>query len=147
MLRKSRRNQAAGRRPPELQYAHLAADCVAREGSPVRVKALVTYLIGRARGPVAKSVRRVPGAQRDLSALVQDIFTRSLRSVMANAAWDEMIRNRQELIERICAASTPEMDGLGLRIDSLQIQSLDFSEKSEALAALRAASAAERREK
>jgi uncharacterized membrane protein YqiK len=106
----TQRNKVA----PVLNEVALSVDYLAKKHFPVHVKALASFRIDDI-AAAAKRARRTSGTQGEMSALVHDIFVRHLRSVMETFAWDEMIRNRLRLIEQICAASAPEMSGLGLR--------------------------------
>jgi regulator of protease activity HflC (stomatin/prohibitin superfamily) len=139
------RNPAAGKGSPDPTTLVLEVDCTAKEHIPAHVKVAVSFGIGgdpEATGPAP----RVKGAPDDMSALVRDIFVRLLPSVVENFTWQETITMRPQLIEQTRAACGPEMDGLGLRIDSLQFRGLDFPEGSEPTIALRAAAASVRRE-
>jgi flotillin len=53
------------------------------------------------------------------------IFAGHLRSIIGSMTVEELIRERQRLAEVVLDASKPEMEKIGLVVDSLQIQSID----------------------
>jgi flotillin len=60
-----------------------------------------------------------------MSVLTGRIFAGHLRSIIGSMTVEELIRERQRLAEVVLDASKPEMEKIGLVVDSLQIQSID----------------------
>jgi uncharacterized membrane protein YqiK len=60
-----------------------------------------------------------------MSILTGRIFAGHLRSIIGSMTVEEIIRERQRLAEEVLDASKPEMEKIGLVVDSLQIQSID----------------------
>jgi uncharacterized membrane protein YqiK len=60
-----------------------------------------------------------------MSVLTGRIFAGHLRSIIGSMTVEEIIRERQRLAEVVLDSSKPEMEKIGLVVDSLQIQSID----------------------
>jgi uncharacterized membrane protein YqiK len=60
-----------------------------------------------------------------MSTLTGRIFAGHLRSIIGSMTVEEIIRERQRLAEVVLESSKPEMEKIGLVVDSLQIQSID----------------------
>jgi uncharacterized membrane protein YqiK len=88
-------------------------------------RAVIAFKVGDDHESVANAARRFLEDQDRMSILTGRIFAGHLRSIIGSMTVEEIIRERQRLAEEVLDASKPEMEKIGLVVDSLQIQSID----------------------
>ena len=86
---------------------------------------MIAFKVGDDHESIANAARRFLEDQDHMSVLTGRIFAGHLRSIIGSMTVEEIIRERQRLAEEVLDASKPEMEKIGLVVDSLQIQSID----------------------
>ncbi len=108
-----------------MQEAEVAEDCVTQQGIALNCRAVIAFKVGDDHESIANAARRFLDDQDHMSVLTGRIFAGHLRSIIGSMTVEEIIRERQRLAEVTLGASKPEMEKIGLVVDSLQIQSID----------------------
>jgi flotillin len=108
-----------------MQEAEVAEECVTKQGIALLCRSVIAFKIGDDHESIANAARRFLDDQDHMSVLTGRIFAGHLRSIIGSMTVEEIIRERQRLAEEVLDASKPEMEKIGLVVDSLQIQSID----------------------
>jgi flotillin len=108
-----------------MQEAEVAEECVTKQGIALLCRAIIAFKVGDDYESIANAARRFMEDQDRMSVLTGRIFAGHLRSIIGSMTVEEIIRERQRLAEEVLDASKPEMEKIGLVVDSLQIQSID----------------------
>ena len=108
-----------------LQESEVAEECVTKQGIALQCRAVIAFKVGDDHESIANAARRFLEDQDRMSILTGRIFAGHLRSIIGSMTVEEIIRERQRLAEEVLDASKPEMEKIGLVVDSLQIQSID----------------------
>jgi len=108
-----------------LQESEVAEECVTKQGIALLCKAVIAFKVGDDHESIANAARRFLMDQDQMSTLTGRIFAGHLRSIIGSLTVEEIIRERQRLSEEVLDSSKPEMEKIGLVVDSLQIQSID----------------------
>jgi flotillin len=106
--------------------ADLAVQTVTSQGVPVQVRGVVVYKVGNTPREIANAASRFLGEDTaTMESTVNELFSGHLRSILGGLTMEEIIRDRARLSAETRASSAEEMETLGLKIDSLQIQEVD----------------------
>jgi uncharacterized membrane protein YqiK len=108
-----------------MQEAEVAEECVTKQGISLLCRSVIAFKVGDDHESIANAARRFLDDQDHMSVLTGRIFAGHLRSIIGSMTVEEIIRERQRLAEEVLDASKPEMEKIGLVVDSLQIQSID----------------------
>jgi uncharacterized membrane protein YqiK len=108
-----------------MQEAEVAEECVTKQGISLLCRSVIAFKVGDDHESIANAARRFLEDQDHMSILTGRIFAGHLRSIIGSMTVEEIIRERQRLAEEVLDASKPEMEKIGLVVDSLQIQSID----------------------
>ncbi len=108
-----------------MQESEVAEECVTKQGIALICRAVIAFKVGDDHESIANAARRFLDDQDRMSVLTGRIFAGHLRSIIGSMTVEEIIRERQRLAEEVLDASKPEMEKIGLVVDSLQIQSID----------------------
>ena len=108
-----------------MQEAEVAEECVTKQGIALLCRSVIAFKVGDDHESIANAARRFLDDQDHMSVLTGRIFAGHLRSIIGSMTVEEIIRERQRLAEEVLDASKPEMEKIGLVVDSLQIQSID----------------------
>jgi flotillin len=108
-----------------MQEAEVAEECVTKQGISLLCRSVIAFKVGDDHESIANAARRFLEDQDHMSVLTGRIFAGHLRSIIGSMTVEEIIRERQRLAEEVLDASKPEMEKIGLVVDSLQIQSID----------------------
>ena len=108
-----------------MQESEVAEECVTKQGITLLCRAVIAFKVGDDHESIANAARRFLEDQDHMSILTGRIFAGHLRSIIGSMTVEEIIRERQRLAEETLDASKPEMEKIGLVVDSLQIQSID----------------------
>jgi flotillin len=108
-----------------MQEAEVAEECVTKQGISLLCRSVIAFKVGDDHESIANAARRFLEDQEHMSVLTGRIFAGHLRSIIGSMTVEEIIRERQRLAEEVLDASKPEMEKIGLVVDSLQIQSID----------------------
>jgi flotillin len=108
-----------------MQESEVAEECVTKQGIALLCRSVIAFKVGDDNESIANAARRFLDDQDHMSALTGRIFAGHLRSIIGSMTVEELIRERQRLAEVVLDASKPEMEKIGLVVDSLQIQSID----------------------
>jgi uncharacterized membrane protein YqiK len=105
--------------------ADLQVETVTQQGVPVRVRGVV-YKVGNTPREIANAASRFLGEdEQTMASTVNELFSGHLRSILGGLTMEEIIRDRARLSSETRSSSAEEMETLGLKIDSLQIQEVD----------------------
>jgi len=106
--------------------ADLAVQTVTSQGVPVSVRGVVVYKVGNTPREIANAASRFLGEDvQTMETTVHEVFSGHLRSILGGLTMEEIIRDRARLASETRGSSAEEMETLGLKIDSLQIQEVD----------------------
>ena len=108
-----------------MQESEVAEECVTKQGIALLCRSVIAFKVGDDHESIANAARRFLEDQDHMSVLTGRIFAGHLRSIIGSMTVEEIIRERQRLAEEVLDASKPEMEKIGLVVDSLQIQSID----------------------
>jgi uncharacterized membrane protein YqiK len=108
-----------------MQEAEVAEECVTKQGIALLCRAIIAFKVGDDHESIANAARRFVEDQDRMTVLTGRIFAGHLRSIIGSMTVEEIIRERQRLAEVVLDSSKPEMEKIGLVVDSLQIQSID----------------------
>ena len=108
-----------------MQESEVAEECVTKQGISLLCRAVIAFKVGDDHESIANAARRFLEDQDHMSVLTGRIFSGHLRSIIGSMTVEEIIRERQRLAEEVLDQSKPEMEKIGLVVDSLQIQSID----------------------
>jgi flotillin len=108
-----------------MQESEVAEECVTKQGIALLCRSVIAFKVGDDHESIANAARRFLEDQDHMSILTGRIFAGHLRSIIGSMTVEEIIRERQRLAEEVLDASKPEMEKIGLVVDSLQIQSID----------------------
>jgi uncharacterized membrane protein YqiK len=111
-----------------MQESEVAEECVTKQGITLLCRSVIAFKVGDDHESIANAARRFLDDQDHMSVLTGRIFAGHLRSIIGSMTVEEIIRERQRLAEEVLDASKPEMEKIGLVVDSLQIQSIDDRE-------------------
>jgi flotillin len=106
--------------------ADLGVETVTTQGVPVQVRGVVVYKVGNTPREIANAASRFLGEDsQTMESTVHEVFSGHLRSILGGLTMEEIIRDRARLASETRNSSAEEMETLGLKIDSLQIQEVD----------------------
>src|SRR3984893_3929087 len=108
-----------------MQESEVAEECVTKQGIALLCRSVIAFKVGDDHESIANAARRFLVDQDHMSVLTGRIFAGHLRSIIGSMTVEEIIRERQRLAEVVLESSKPEMEKIGLVVDSLQIQSID----------------------
>lgn len=108
-----------------LMECPLTVICVTSQGIPVNVKGCVIFKIGDTYAEIANAARRFRGQENVIMNQVNSIFDGHLRAIVGNMTMEKLLVDRDELRDNVRHASGTEMANLGLKIDSLQLLSIE----------------------
>jgi uncharacterized membrane protein YqiK len=108
-----------------MQESEVGEECVTKQGITLLCKAVIAFKVGDDHESIANAARRFLEDQDQMATLTGRIFAGHLRSIIGSLTVEEIIRERQRLSEEVLDSSKPEMEKIGLVVDSLQIQSID----------------------
>lgn len=110
--------------------ADLQVTSVTQQGIPVQVRGVVIYKVGNTSREIANAASRFLGTDEKQDAIrmadtVDELFAGHLRSILGGLTMEQIIQDRSRLAQETRDSSAQEMETLGLKIDSLQIQEVD----------------------
>ena len=110
---------------------------------PLTVEAVAVFKVGDDNSSIANAARRFLDQQQGMERLTAQVLAGHLRSIVGGLTVEEIIGDRNRVAQEVKAASTDEMEKLGLVIDAFQIQEIkDSTGYIENLAAPHAAAVA-----
>jgi flotillin len=87
---------------------------------------VVIYKVGNTPREIANAASRFLGEdEQTMASTVNELFSGHLRSILGGLTMEEIIRDRARMSSETRSSSAEEMETLGLKIDSLQIQEVD----------------------
>jgi uncharacterized membrane protein YqiK len=108
-----------------MQEATVAETCQTIQGITVNLSAVGAFKIGDDTQSIVSAAQRFLSDQRQMPALVGQIFAGHLRGIVGAMTVEDIIRERQKLANEVLDASKEELAHIGLVVDSFQIQSID----------------------
>ena len=104
-------------------------DAVTSQGIKVQVQGVATFKIGRDVESLRNAAERFLEAKPEqVDAIVKNVLEGSLRSIVGTLTIEELIRDRQKLLQQVQDAAKGDLATSGLQIDAFTIQS--FSDES-----------------
>lgn len=107
--------------------ATIEEQCNTTQGLPIRLSATVAFKIGRDDESIYAAGERFRDDQKretDMAQQTAGIFAGHLRSIAGDMTFEAIMRNRQELADKVLDASKMEVANMGLLVDSFQINQL-----------------------
>ena len=110
-----------------LKESLVENDCVTTQGIALRVRAIIAFKVGSDMEFIATAAERFASKKEamQMETLTGQIFDGHLRSIVGSMTVEAIIRERQTLAEQVLLASKREMAGMGLVVESFQIQGID----------------------
>src|SRR5713226_9567767 len=104
-------------------------DAVTSQGIKVQVQGVATFKIGRDVESLRNAAERFLDAKPEqVDSFVKNVLEGSLRSIFGSLTIEELIRDRQKLLQQVQDAAKGDLATSGLQIDAFTIQS--FSDES-----------------
>ena len=104
-------------------------DAVTSQGIKVQVQGVATFKIGRDVESLRNAAERFLDAKAEqVDSIVKNVLEGSLRSIVGTLTIEELIRDRQKLLQQVQDAAKGDLATSGLLIDAFTIQS--FSDES-----------------
>src|SRR6266567_5759711 len=104
-------------------------DAVTSQGIKVQVQGVATFKIGRDVESLRNAAERFLDAKPEqVDSIVKNVLEGSLRSIVGTLTIEELIRDRQKLLQQVQDAAKGDLSTSGLQIDAFTIQS--FSDDS-----------------
>src|SRR2546430_471996 len=104
-------------------------DAVTSQGIKVQVQGVATFKIGRDVESLRNAAERFLDAKPEqVDSIVKNVLAGSLRSIVGTLTIEELIRDRQKLLQQVQDAAKGDLATSGLQIDAFTIQS--FSDES-----------------
>jgi flotillin len=105
------------------------SDAVTSQGIKVQVQGVATFKIGRDVESLRNAAERFLDAKPEqVDSIVKSVLEGSLRSIVGTLTIEELIRDRQKLLQQVQDAAKGDLATSGLQIDAFTIQS--FSDES-----------------
>src|SRR5207249_4091947 len=105
------------------------SDAVTSQGIKVQVQGVATFKIGRDVESLRNAAERFLDAKPEqVDSIVKNVLEGSLRSIVGTLTIEELIRDRQKLLQQVQDAAKGDLSTSGLQIDAFTIQS--FSDDS-----------------
>jgi flotillin len=108
-----------------MQEAQVQDTCQTVQGITLNLAAVGAFKVGDDTQSIVSAAQRFLSDQRQMPALVGQIFAGHLRGIVGAMTVEEIIRERQKLSHEVLDASKEELGHIGLVVDSFQIQSID----------------------
>jgi uncharacterized membrane protein YqiK len=108
----------------DLREAVIAENCVTKLRIPLTVEAVAVFKVGDDVSSISNAARRFLDQQKGMERLVSQVLAGHLRSIVGGLSVEEIIGDRNRVAQEVKAASTDEMEKLGLVVDAFQIQEI-----------------------
>lgn len=99
-------------------------DVPTKQGIKTTVTAVVLYKVGDRYNTIARAARRFSG-DPEWTKKIANLLEGHLRAVVGSLPFEEIWRNQEQTAKAVRAASTEDLQKLGLQIDSFQLRHID----------------------
>jgi flotillin len=101
-------------------------DAVTSQGIKVAVQGVATFKIGRDVESIRNAAERFLDAREDqVDSIVKNVLEGSLRSIVGTLTIEELIMDRQKLLQQVQDSAKGDLATSGLQIDAFTIQSIN----------------------
>jgi flotillin len=101
-------------------------DAVTSQGIKVAVQGVATFKIGRDVESIRNAAERFLDAQdQQVDSIVKNVLEGSLRSIVGTLTIEELIMDRQKLLQQVQDSAKGDLATSGLQIDAFTIQSIN----------------------
>ncbi len=123
------RNRVGRLKLTARQISVQLTDAVTSQGIKVHVQGVATFKIGRDVESLRNAAERFLEAKDEqVDSIVKNVLEGSLRAIVGTLTVEELIRDRQKLLQQVQDAAKGDLATSGLQIDAFTIQS--FSDES-----------------
>jgi len=123
------RNRVGRMKLTARQISVQLTDAVTSQGIKVHVQGVATFKIGRDVESLRNAAERFLEAKDEqVDSIVKNVLEGSLRAIVGTLTVEELIRDRQKLLQQVQDAAKGDLATSGLQIDAFTIQS--FSDES-----------------
>src|SRR5918999_1691892 len=102
------------------------ADAVTRQGIKVAVQGVATFKIGADDESIRNAAERfLDSKEEQVDSIVKNVLEGSLRSIVGTLTIEELIMDRQKLLQQVQDSAKGDLATSGLQIDAFTIQSIN----------------------
>ena len=109
----------------ELHEVEVVEDCITSQGIHLNVRSVAAFKIGDDPASIAAAARRFLSAQGRMEDVVGPMLAGHVRSVIGAATVEQIITERDRVMQEIKKRSRAEMERLGIVVDALEIQEIE----------------------
>jgi flotillin len=111
----------------DLRQAQINEPCVTSQGLTLTVQAIAVFKVGNDSQSIINAATRFLDQQDQVPQTIGRVLAGHLRSIIGNMTVEDIITNRTKLAQQVIAASSDEMETMGLKLDAFQIQEITDS--------------------
>jgi flotillin len=101
-------------------------DAITSQGIKVHVEGVATFKIGRDVEAIRNAAERFLGTnQAQIDDIVKNVLEGSLRSIVGTLTIEELIMDREKLLQRVQDSAKLDLSTTGIELDSFTIQSIE----------------------
>ena len=105
--------------------AEIAEECITSQGVRIIVRAVALFKVGDDRAAIASAARRFLSGQDRMEEVAGRMFAAHLRAVVGGMTAEQVITERDRVMDELRKRSRAEMGKLGLFVDAVEIQQIE----------------------